>query len=134
MDIDGLVAVRKAVERAVADMADTPLKVSAFEVMFTAMIEGGIKSQPITPATTDKPPTPSANRTSLSDRISLIADDGFFSTPRSLAEIQQALSAHGWHYAQPNLSTPLVRLVRNRQLRRLSATEGNKCVWKYSLP
>jgi hypothetical protein len=129
-----LVMVRKRAEGAVAEMDDGPLKIKAFEVILQSLL---ISPRPQednrSPA---KPPESASNEnlSSVADRINLLAVESFFAEPRSLAEIQAALAEHGWHYPQGNLSTPLVRLVRQRRLRRLQLAEGNKRVWKYSLP
>ncbi len=129
-----LITARKAAEEAVADMPDGPLKIKAFEVILSSLLQPGPSSpqreQPkalVRGAATEAP-------SSFAERITMLAEGGFFDRPRSLAEVQGALAEHGWHYPQENLSTPLVRLVRQRQLRRLQQTEGNKRVWKYSLP
>jgi hypothetical protein len=71
---------------------------------------------------------------SLAERVSLLAEESFFTEPKSLSDIQAKLAEHGWHYPQTNLSTPLIRLVRQRRLRRLQLAVGNKRVWKYALP
>lgn len=129
-----LVSLRKKAEEAVSDMADSPMKIKAFEVILASLLvtpaqrqEAGSLARPVQPTTADAP-------SSISARINLLADEGFFAQPRSLGEIQASLAEHGWHYPQSNLSTPLIRLVRQRQLRRLQLAEGNKRLWKYSLP
>ncbi len=128
----GIISARRQAEEAVADMADGPLKVKAFEVILNSLLRtdapqlgGGLPAVQLS-----RKPTPS----SLADRIDLLAEEQFFAEPRSLSEIQEKLREHGWHYPQTNLSTPLVRLVRQRKLRRLQLTVGNKKVWKYALP
>jgi hypothetical protein len=139
MNSSNLIAARRKAEEAVADMSDGPLKIKAFEVILSSLISGSAEGSETTerePASRSHPsdggrPRPPA---SLADRVRALADEGFFGEPRSLADIQGKLAEHGWHYAQTNLSTPLIRLVRQRQLRRLQQTEGNKRVWKYSLP
>jgi hypothetical protein len=136
MSTSELVILRKKAENAVADMTEGPLKVKAFEVILTSLLSGpssGDESEPDPPARPVQPIRPNAP-SSLAERVNLIADEGFFSEPRSLSEIQNKLAEHGWHYPQTSLSTPLIRLVRQRVLRRLQVAEGNKKVWKYSLP
>jgi hypothetical protein len=134
-----LVKARRTAEEVVADMVDGPLKVKAFEVILGALLSGIGRGPNIfdrepsldrrtADGGSNKPPS------SLADRINTLAGEGFLGEPRSLAEIQLKLAEHGWHYAQTNLSTPLIRLVRQRVLRRLTLAEGNKRVWKYSLP
>jgi|SRR5208282_2612254 len=138
MNSSNLIAARRKAEEAVADMSDGPLKIKAFEVILNSLITGRAEGSETAerdsasghPADGGRPRPPA----SLADRVRALADEGFFGEPRSLADIQGKLAEHGWHYAQTNLSTPLIRLVRQRQLRRLQQAEGNKRVWKYSLP
>jgi hypothetical protein len=138
MNAVDLVAARRRAEEAVADMLDGPLKIKAFEVILSSLISGDDPRPPM--GEKDSLPATRAGeggsrpRSSLADRVGALAEEGFFGEPRSLADIQRKLAEHGWHYAQTNLSTPLIRLVRQRQLRRLQLAEGNKRVWKYSLP
>lgn len=129
-----LVSLRKKAQEAVADMTDGPLKVKAFEVILGSLLtRAPFESNPERPPKSIQSGHGQAP-SSLAERIGIIADSGFFAVPRSLPEIQAALAEHGWHYPQGNLSTPLIRLVRHRQLRRLQLPEGNKRLWKYSLP
>lgn len=135
MNAADLVAARRRAEDAVADMPDGPLKVKAFEVILSSLISS-TGSLDVSGATSPRAPDAARERSraSLAERVNVLAEDGFFGEPRSLSEIQAKLAENGWHYAQTNLSTPLIRLVRQRQLRRLQLAEGNKRVWKYSLP
>ena len=134
MSVLDLMDARKRAEAAVADMKDGPLKVKAFEVILGSLLADGARA-PVAKATQNKsaeartsPPS------SLAERIRLLAEEGFLAQPKSLSDIQGKLAEHGWHYPQTNLSTPLIRLVRQRKLRRLQFTVGNKRVWKYALP
>jgi hypothetical protein len=129
-----LIALRKVAELAVADMADGPLKLAAFQTILSALLQPASPSSHSEEAKPIKGTRAGESPSSFPGRIALLAEEGFFGDPRSLAEVQAALAEHGWHYRQENLSTPIVRLVRQRQLRRLQLTQGNKRVWKYSLP
>jgi hypothetical protein len=134
-----LVAARRKAEESVADMSDGPLKIKAFEVILNSLIsriEDRPRAAPRAPASDSAAADVGRSRspTSLAERVRVLAEEGFLGEPRSLADIQAKLAEHGWHYGQANLSTPLIRLVRQRQLRRLQQAEGNKRVWKYSLP
>jgi hypothetical protein len=133
MNAEELIIARRKAEGAVADMVEGPLKIKAFEVILGSLLNGAT-AQPIPTPTAKRPEnTGKKSATSVASRIALLAEEGFFLEPRSLSEIQGKLAEHGWHYPQPNLSTPLVRLVRQRELRRLPTTDGGKKVWKYSL-
>jgi hypothetical protein len=130
-----LVAARKRAEEAVADMPEGALKLKAFEVILGSLLSGSSLSDSSEQkevrtkrSATTKPTS------SLADRIGRLAEEGFFREPRGLSEVQAKLAEHGWHYPQENLSTPLIRLVRKRVLRRLQGAAGSKKVWKYSLP
>jgi hypothetical protein len=129
-----LVAARKRAEAAVADMADGALKEKAFEVILGSLLASDSKQSRTSVIASRLEEPLGATPSSLSDRIGLIAEEGFFTEPKSLADIQAKLREHGWHYPQTGLSTPLVRLVRQRRLRRLQLADGNKRVWKYALP
>jgi hypothetical protein len=129
-----LVSLRKRAEDAVIDMTDGPLKIKAFEVILESLLRSPSQPQEVNVSLSPNQHGSGEVPTSLAARITLLADEAFFEQPRSLVEIQESLAAHGWHYPQSNLSTPLVRLVRQRRLRRLQLTERNKKVWKYSLP
>jgi|ERR1051326_1409912 hypothetical protein len=130
-----LIAARKKAEEAVADMADEALRIKAFEVILASLLSN--QSDAVAVAASSKKRSTQTIRqqpTALGERISVLANEAFFNDPRSLSEIQSKLTEHGWHYPQSSLSTPLIRLVRQRQLRRLQLSEGNKKVWKYSMP
>jgi hypothetical protein len=131
METEQLIKARKKAEQAVEGMVEGPLKLKAFEVILGSLVSGATLV-PAAQKTAQKPDQKPA--TSLGSRITLLAQEGFLADPRSLSEIQIKLREHGWHYPQSNLSTPLIRLVRQRRLRRLSLTEGSKRLWKYALP
>lgn len=58
----------------------------------------------------------------------LIQEDYFKSNKRSLSDIQKKLEERGHIYAQTSLSTPLTRLTRSQELRRLKEKKG----WVYT--
>lgn len=53
-----------------------------------------------------------------------IKDEGFFSQKRSLSDIQKKLEEKGHIYPVEQLSTPVLRLVRQKTLRRLKDNRG----------
>lgn len=63
----------------------------------------------------------------VSDLLEDLIQEDFFSTPKTLANVQTALEERGHLYTQNNLSTPIVRKVRARSLRRMKK-DGN---WIY---
>ncbi len=134
MKTSDLIAARKKAEESVSDMAEGPLKGTAFQVILSSLLSAAL-IPPKTNANEVRPEEPRRGvPSSVAQRIELLAEEQFFAEPRSLAEIQTKLAEHGWHYPQTNLSTPLIRLVRQRRLRRLPIQVGNKRVWKYALP
>jgi hypothetical protein len=129
-----IISVRRKAEEAVADMTEGAMKIKAFEVILQSLLASGSPQEDVhAPVRLNQAPAVEAPST-FPERLDLLVDQGFLSQPRSLAEIQDKLTEHGWHYPQRNLSTPLVRMVRQRRLRRLQLAEGNKKVWKYALP
>ena len=63
-------------------------------------------------------------------RILDLKSIGFFDDKKTISDIQKKLEEQGNIYAQTSLSTPLVRLVRSRDLRRLKQEK----IWVYVKP
>jgi len=126
-----LIKARRTAEAAVADMADGPLKVAAFETILSRLLDRqlGVTPEALVPT----PARTGGKRSVTTGRILSLRDDGFFSQPRSLGEVKAALAERGWHYPQENLGTPLTRLVQKKFLRRAQVANGGKKLWKYSL-
>ena len=97
-------------------MPDGDLKVKAFEVILSHLLPGG----GVAPARANAPAAPAEAKArkeglkskSVSSRILVLEDEGFFRNQRTLPEVQEELRSHGWHYAQSNLSGPLQGLVQ----------------------
>src|SRR5260370_42458948 len=121
-----LLALRKRAENAVADMTDGPLKMKAFEVILQSLLSVPATGDESDPSSRTSQPIRSSAPNSLTERVSLLADEAFFDEPRSLSEIQSKLAEHGWHYPQSHLSTPLGRLLRQPRLNRLQVCVRNK--------
>jgi hypothetical protein len=134
MNTSSVISVRKQAEDCVRDMNDGPLKVVAFYGILQSLLAGAPPREQPAAIVGQVQSAPGQAASSFAERIGLLVDSAFFGQPRSLVEIQAALAERGWFYEQRNLSTPLVRLVRQRRLRRISVPEGNKRIWKYSLP
>ncbi len=66
--------------------------------------------------------------------VEALCDEGFFSRPKSIGDVVQAVVASGHHVLSKDVSFPLVRLVRMRRLRRVKSTvEGSsRKVWLYA--
>lgn len=59
--------------------------------------------------------------------IAELAGAGYFKSKRTIGDIQKKLEEKGHIYAQQSLSSPLIRLTRNKTLRRIKE-KGN---WVY---
>jgi hypothetical protein len=74
--------------------------------------------------------TRASSKAGPQDRILALAAAGFFKRPQGLGAIRSALAEQGHFYPVTTLSPVLLRLVRNRNLRRIK--ENN--VWSYVQP
>jgi len=63
----------------------------------------------------------------IMDYVLDLRDEGFFKKARSLKEIRNALAAAGHIIPRTTLSPAMLRLVKNRELRRLKEEKN----WKY---
>ena len=75
-------------------------------------------------------PKKTAGRTQRKGPQQLMADlteEGWFKSKRTIGEVQKKLEEKGHIYAMESLSTPLLRLTRNRTLRRIKDKGG----WAY---
>jgi hypothetical protein len=68
------------------------------------------------------------SKTSPTNLINSLIDGGFFKKPKDLSEVKHALEELGHVYPVTSLSPALLRLVRQRQLRRLK----DKKRWLYT--
>ena len=140
MNAKKLIDLRKQAEKAVAEMADGELKVKAFEVILDHLL-GSRQGAQGPPPRDDAPAPPkpkgakeSASAKSITGRILVLRDEGFFKTQKTIGEVREELRAHGWHYPLTTLSGRLQAMVQQRKLRRERAKQANKKVWKYSNP
>jgi hypothetical protein len=78
------------------------------------------------PAKTSRP----SAKAGPQDRILALIEGGFFDRPQGLGAIRSTLEEQGHFYPATTLSPVLLRLVRNRNLRRVK--ENN--VWSYVQP
>jgi len=138
MNVKKLVEVRKEAEKAVADMADGDLKVKAFEVILSHLLEVPEAEAKTSSRTgtggTATPVKQAAKAKTATARVLVLRDEGFFRNQRSMGEISGELAAHGWHYALTSLSGTLIGLAQKQELRRVRSKKGNKTVWLYSEP
>jgi hypothetical protein len=135
MDPKKIIELRKEAEKVVADMPDGDLKLKAFEVILIHLLSG-IKTYPAqqeseTRAVTDTSDADFA-ADSVAGRVLVLKEEGFFKNPKSIGEIREELSIHGWRYPLTTLSGRLINLVQKRKLRRTREKVGKKTVYKYS--
>jgi hypothetical protein len=145
MNTKTIVDLRKQAEEAVADMAESPLKVKAFEVVLERLLaaeqgsashlesqKGTIPKQISTMGPKDhaKSKTP----TSCPERILVLRDEGFFKIPRTISEIRDQLRVLGWTYPVTSISGPLQRLAQRRDLRRVPGQDENAGTYTYVAP
>lgn len=130
--------VRLAAEAAVADMDDGDLKVKAFEVILRHLLATATPGEHAESCMVDGQKQKSRlvrqPERSVVARVLALKEMGFFQEQRTIGDIQAELARHGWHYAQNNLSGKLQSLTRRRFLRRVLGKDGNRTVWKYSVP
>jgi len=58
---------------------------------------------------------------SLTSRLEMLIEDGFFNEPHGLAEIKQKLQEVGYHYPRTTISPAILQIVRQRRLRRIGS-------------
>lgn len=84
-----------------------------------AKIEGGVPSKDKLKVSARKQGNHNRTKSSISDLLMLLVDDGFFKKPKELASVKAALAERGHVYPVTTLSPALLRLVRRRYLRRI---------------
>ena len=138
MDAKKLIELRKEAEKVVEGMPDGEIKIKAFEVVLNHLISGGVgpaSSRAISSVSNEsEKETDDFPAASVSGRLLVLREEGFFKNPKSLAEIREELKAHGWHYQNATIATRLIKLVQKQRLRRQKIKEGNKSQWKYTNP
>jgi hypothetical protein len=124
-------------QKAVDGISDKDMKLKAFEVILEFLLKSKrltvLEGTP-TSAQRRTPTVKSTSSLSTTDRLLLLRDEGFFVTPRTLAEVKEELQRHAWHYPITSLSGPIASLVSKREMRRVREREGKKSIWKYTNP
>ncbi len=125
--------IRKRAEASVSDMQAGDIRLKAFEIIFEKLIadhkmESNGRGKVHTMHTVahvagttgkNRPSGPTANALRLKE-------EGFFKTPKSLGEIVKALAEMGFHYPATTISVILVRLTRQKVLRRVIVGKGKR--------
>jgi hypothetical protein len=142
--MDILIEARKKAELATEGMTDPDLRRTAFGVILKHLLEQSSPGpQYVNPHTRSFIPNVKASTTdneheavnprSTGERILVLRGEGFFQTGKGIGEVRDELQAHGWMYALTAISGPLMKLVRQRELRRMMAGDGKKS-YKYFNP
>ena len=123
-------------EAAVSAVKDPELKRVAFEKILGTLLQDSTPSQAPQRARANVPkpakPPPKA-RLGPTAYIQELIDDGFFASPRSIADVKEELSNRGHHIPQTSLSGPLQSLTQQRLLRRQkTGGAGAKSAFAYS--
>lgn len=89
--------------------------------------QGTAQSVSEAPARSSKSTPNSKGKPTLALLLSDLIGQGFFSTPKKLSAVREALEERGHFYPVTTLSPVLLRLVRKKELRRLK----DKGQWTY---
>jgi len=147
MDANTLIEARKKAELAVAEMPEGELRDEASKLILNRLLaDGGSMSQAgkglsgrhhrgkDRKTKHQNEPLEDAVPRSAPSRILELKSEGFFDEQRGIGEVREELQTHGWRYDVTDLSGPLMKLVRERELRRSKVKDGNKTTYKYFNP
>lgn len=143
--MEDLIEARRRAEESVQGMPEGDLKTKAFEVILSHLLSGGSTRAGGAPERASRSRRrrqsgrsreSAAEREPIfaTDRILALREEGFFQDGRGMREIKDELQAHGWMYKLNAISGPLMKLVRQRHLRRAAFSDGSKKVFKYFNP
>jgi hypothetical protein len=140
MDAKKLIELRTKAEKAIEAMPDGELKVKAFEVILSHLLTGtaaavgrSTSAETLAAEPEKEKPLKVAAR-SLSGRILVLRNEGFFKAQKSIGQIREELKAHGWYYPVTTLSGTLQAMAQKGHLRRERVRQGKRKVWLYSNP
>ena len=137
MDDKTLIAIRKRAEVVVKGMPKGDERLEAFKIVFNRLLSespGPTAEGPHKPTKGKTSSRQTEKKPTIPGRILSLKDEGFFGKQRTLSDVQQELKNKGWPYTQPNLSGPLQKLARKKELRRIPVKDGKKSVYKYTNP
>lgn len=70
----------------------------------------------------------------LTDRISMLASEGFFKEPKAANQVQDELENRGAYHSFAAVGMALLALVRKKTLRRVPVEKGGKKQYLYTNP
>ena len=136
MEAKVIIDARKKAEKAVSDMPEGELKVKAFEVIFSKLLDRGASGPSGSTMSGSQLGVrkPRAGALGLQGRILELTTGGFFSEPKIVNEVKLELASAGFHHKYSDVAVSLLRLTRKKVLRRIPYTEKGKQVYRYCLP
>jgi len=130
-------------QEAVSKITDDSIKTIAFQTVLQSLLNTDEAAEtehnkiPETPkhekekeAATPKSKQPKGPK----GRVDELITEGFFSQKRTIGDVKKEMEAHGWFHRAEELNPALLRLIKDKRLRRIKEpeNEGGKLVWRYS--
>jgi hypothetical protein len=142
-DVAGYAAMVAEAEAAVAAVKDPELRRAGFEKILATLLESAtVKPSRGKRRAREQGHLPAAGGRAVKGtskgpkaNVDALIDDGFFKTPRTIAEVRTELADRGHHIAVTSLSGPLQTLTQERRLRRQKVSakkKGSKTTYAYS--
>lgn len=134
-DPDEYSSIVTQAEAAVQSVKDPELRRVAFEKILETLFGGGVAA-----VSKAKSPKKSGSKSSKGKSVSKTAsngsgpksklleliEDGYFKEQRTLTDVKAELADRGFHIPVTSLSNPLMRLTRQKKLRRQKLSAGGK--------
>jgi len=132
--------IRRKIEianEAVSAISDQSLKAIAFQTVLQSLLasEDLPTPTPEAPKPAQQKVMPQTKRPKgPKGRIEELVAEGFFHQKRTIGDVKHELAAHGWFHSVNELNPSLLRLVKEKKLRRIKEpiSKGGKLVWRYS--
>jgi hypothetical protein len=66
-------------------------------------------------------------------RVDELTAEGFFGQKRTIGDVKKEMEAHGWFHRTEELNPALLRLIKDKRLRRIKEpeNESGKLIWRY---
>ena len=133
------------IAKAVNALASEAVQKEAFQQLVTALLGAASEHRPPSPRLASQPAAEPARKrkaptgrerpartteTGARARIDVLVGEDFFSEPRKVADVTQALGQRGHHYVPRRIAMALLTLVRQKKLRR----QGSSGKYEYVNP
>jgi hypothetical protein len=130
----------ESAQEAVSTLTDESLKVAAFQTVLQWLLATDAPTGTANEKVETKKPNPAEPKEKVQQprgpkgRVEELINDGFFSEKRTIGDVKEALEAHGWFHKVEDLNPTLLRLLKEKKLRRIKEpeNEGGKLIWRYS--